>query len=229
MSAQQNPALVSLRPILIWDLPVRLFHWALVVLLVISWTTAEIGGNAMTYHLWSGYTILTLILFRLLWGFWGSTHARFNDFVRGPRAAIRYARALLQGETPLYPGHNPLGGWMVILLLLVLSIQAGTGLFANDDIAVEGPLYPWVSKAGSDFLTQLHKLNFNILLILVSLHVLAALVYLVAKGENLIVPMLTGRKWLRPAFQEAQAPLARLWLAGVLLALAAGGVYLLVR
>lgn len=229
MSAQQNPALVSFRPVPIWDLPVRLFHWSLVVLLVISWTTAEIGGNAMTYHLWSGHTILTLILFRLLWGFWGSTHARFNDFVRGPRAAIRYARALLQGETPPYPGHNPLGGWIVILLLLVLSIQAGTGLFANDDIAVEGPLYPWVSKAGSDFLTRLHKLNFNILLILISLHVLAALFYLVAKGENLIVPMLTGRKWLGPAFQEAPAPLARLWLAGALLALAAGGVYLLVR
>ena len=229
MPVQQNPTLVSLRPIPIWDLPVRLFHWSLVVLVVISWTTAEIGGNAMTYHLWSGYMILTLILFRLLWGFWGSTHARFNDFVHGPRATIRYARALLQGEPLLYPGHNPLGGWMVILLLLVLSIQAGTGLFANDDIAVEGPLYPWVSKAGSDFLTRLHKLNFNILLILISLHVLAALFYLVTKGENLIVPMLTGRKWLGPAFQESQASLARLWLAGTLLALAAAGVYLLVR
>jgi len=229
MSAQQNHTLVSLRFIPVLDLPVRLFHWSLVVLLVISWTTAEIGGNAMTYHLWSGYTILTLILFRLLWGFWGSTHARFNDFVRGPRVAIRYARALLQGETPLYPGHNPLGGWMVILLLLVLLVQVGTGLFANDDIAVEGPLYPCVSKAGSDFLTRIHKLNFDILLILISLHVLAILFYLVAKHENLIVPMLTGRKWLEPGFQELQAPFARLWLAGALLALAAGGVYLSVR
>jgi cytochrome b len=229
MSAQQNHASVSLWPIPIWDLPVRLFHWSLVVLLVISWTTAEIGGNAMIYHLWSGYTILTLILFRLLWGFWGSTYARFNDFVRGPRVAIRYARALLQGETPLYPGHNPLGGWMVILLLLILSIQAVTGLFANDDIAVEGPLYPWVSKASSDFLTRIHKLNFNILLILISLHVLAVLFYLAAKGENLIVPMLTGHKWLGPTFQESQVPFARLWLAGALLALAASGVYLLVR
>lgn len=229
MSAQQNHVSVSLQPIPIWDLPVRLFHWSLVVLLVISWTTAEIGGNAMTYHLWSGYTILTLILFRLLWGFWGSTHARFNDFVRGPGAAIGYARALLQGETPLYPGHNPLGGWMVILLLLVLLVQVGTGLFANDDIAIEGPLYPWVSKASSDFLTRIHKLNFDILLILISLHVLAILFYLVAKHENLIVPMLTGRKWLELGFQESQAPFARLWLAGALLALAAGGVYLLVR
>ena len=118
---------------------------------------------------------------------------------------------------------------MVILLLLVLLVQAGTGLFANDDIAVEGPLYPWVSKAGSDFLTWLHKLTFNILLILISLHVLAALFYLVAKGENLIVSMLTGRKWLGPAFQESPASLASLRLAGALLALAAGGVYLLVR
>lgn len=118
---------------------------------------------------------------------------------------------------------------MVILLLPVLSIQAETGLFANDDIAVEGPLYPWVSKASSDFLTRLHKLNFDILLILISLHVLAALFYLVVKGENLIVPMLTGRKWLEPEFPGSQAPLARLWLAGALLALAATGVYLLGR
>ncbi len=229
MSAEQGYFSVSLQPIPIWDLPVRLFHWSLAVLLVISWATAQIGGNTMIYHLWSGYAVLTLVLFRLLWGCWGSTHARFNDFVRGPRAAIRYARALLRGETPPYPGHNPLGGWMVILLLLVLSLQAGTGLFANDDIFTEGPLYPWVSKAGSDFLTRIHKLNFDILLILISLHVLAALFYLFGKHENLILPMLTGRKWLGPTFRDPRNHFASLWLAAALLGLSAGGVYLLVR
>lgn len=183
----------------------------------------------MIYHLWSGYAVLTLLLFRLLWGCWGSTHARFNDFVRGPRAAIGYGRALLRGETSLYPGHNPLGGWMVILLLLALSLQAGTGLFANDDIFTEGPLYPWVSKAGSDFLTRLHKLNFDVLLILIGLHVLAALFYLFGKHENLILPMLTGQKWLGPAFQQPQSHFASLWLAAALLGLSAAGVYLLVR
>ena len=229
MSTKRNDSPSSLQPVPIWDLPVRLFHWSLVVLLAISWATAQIGGNAMIYHLWSGYAVLTLVLFRLLWGCWGSTHARFNDFVRGPCAAIRYAQALLQGETPLYPGHNPLGGWMVILLLLVLSLQAGTGLFANDDIFIEGPLYPWVSKAGSDFLTRIHKLNFDVLLILISLHVLAALFYLFGKHENLILPMLTGRKWLGPAIQTPQSHFASLWLAAALLGLSAGGVYLLVR
>ncbi len=229
MSAKQNDSPVSLQPVPIWDLPVRLFHWSLVVLLVISWTTAEIGGNAMVYHLWSGYTVLTLVLFRLLWGCWGSTHARFDDFVRGPCAAIRYAQALLHGETPLYPGHNPLGGWMVILLLLALSIQAGTGLFANDDIFIEGPLYPWVSKADSDFLTWIHKFNFDILLILIGLHVLAALFYLFGKHQNLILPMLTGHKSMDRAFQNPHSHFASLWLAAALLGLSAGGVYLLVR
>ena len=229
MSTKQNDSPSSLQPVPIWDLPVRLFHWSLVVLVVISWTTAEIGGDAMIYHLWSGYTILTLLLFRLLWGCWGSTHARFSDFVRGPGAAIGYGRALLRGETPFYRGHNPLGGWMVILLLLVLSLQAGTGLFANDDIFIEGPLYPWVSKAGSDFLTRLHKLNFDLLLILIGLHLLAALFYFFGKHENLILPMLTGRKWLGPAFQQPPGHFASLWLAAALLGLSAGGVYLLVR
>lgn len=118
---------------------------------------------------------------------------------------------------------------MVILLLLVLSLQAGTGLFANDDIFIEGPLYPWVSKASSDFLTRLHKLNFDVLSILIGLHVLAALFYLFGKHENLILPMLTGRKWLEPAFRQPQGHFASLWLATALLGLSAGGVYLLVR
>lgn len=208
-----------------WDLPVRLFHWLLVALVAISFTTAQIGGNAMQYHEWSGLTILTLVLFRVLWGFAGSTHARFSDFVRGPRAALDYARTLMRGRPPFHAGHNPLGGWMILLLLASLLVQAGTGTFANDDIMIEGPLAKHVSKEASDLLTRIHHINFNVLAALVTVHVGAALFYLWGKRENLILPLITGRKQA-----PAGAPLqdrrgGPVWLALVLLAACAGVVW----
>jgi cytochrome b len=213
----------------VWDLPVRLFHWALVVLLAISFTTAQIGGNALQYHEWSGFSVLALVLFRVLWGFLGSTHARFADFLRGPRAALAYARSLLRGPIVFYAGHNPLGGWMVVLLLASLLLQAGTGLFANDDIMMEGPLAEHVSKDTSDLLTRVHKINFKVLLTLLVVHVAAALFYLSVKRENLIRPMVTGYK-LVPQTQPAQDRRGGpLWLAGVLLALCAAAVWAIVR
>lgn len=212
----------------VWDLPVRLFHWTLVILLAISWLTAEEGGDAMSYHMWSGYTILTLVLFRLAWGLWGSYHARFKNFLRGPRTTFAYALTFFKGRTPAYAGHNPLGGWMIIVLLLLLLVQAVTGLFANDDIAVEGPLYAWVSKDTSDFLTRVHHLNIDIVWILIGMHVAAAFYYLIVKRENLIVPLFTGRKRLSPEAQEQDTRFASLWAALLTLAAIAGGVYLLV-
>lgn len=212
----------SPQPVPVWDLPVRLCHWSLVILVAISWFTGREGGNAMTYHLWSGCAILALVLFRLLWGVWGSTHARFSDFVRGPRAVVGYAAGLLKGETPHWVGHNPLGGWVVVVLLLLLLFQAVSGLFANDDIMTEGPLYAWVGKATSDVLTRLHKLNIDVLLILIGLHVSAAFFYLIVKRDNLIVPMITGYKWL-PRVPPDQR-FASLWLALTLLALPVAGV-----
>lgn len=229
MAANNSASPTSLQRFPVWDLPVRLFHWTVVILIAISWITAQIGGVAMIYHMWSGYAILTLALFRLLWGFWGGAHARFGDFVRGPGAAFRYVRGLIKGETQYYRGHNPVGGWMVILLLLLLLIQAGVGLFANDDIFIEGPLYPWVSKATSDFLTKIHKLNSDVLLIAIGLHIAAALFYLLVKRENLIWPMVTGYKELPSALPSQENYTASLWLAVILLSAVAGGVYLLVR
>jgi cytochrome b len=213
----------------VWDLPVRLFHWTLVVLLAISFTTAQIGGNALQYHEWSGFTVLALVLFRVLWGFLGSTHARFADFVRGPRAALAYGRSLLHGPSAFYAGHNPLGGWMVVLLLAGLLLQAATGLFANDDVMIEGPLARHVSKDTSDLLTHVHKINFNVLATLLAVHVAAALYYLWVKRENLIRPMITGYKLVphaQPAQDRRGGPL---WLAAVLLALCAAVVWGIVR
>lgn len=178
----------------VWDAPVRLFHWLLVALVTVSVSTGYIGGNLMRWHVWSGCTILALLIFRLLWGFAGSTTARFAHFVRGPRAALGYARGLLARTPSHTPGHNPLGGWMVLLLLASAALQAGTGLFSNDDIATEGPLYDKVSKATSDAISAVHQANAAVLLVLIGLHVAAVLYYLWYKRENLLRPMITGLK-----------------------------------
>ena len=178
----------------VWDAPVRLFHWLLVALVAVSVSTGYIGGNLMRWHVWSGCTILALLIFRLLWGFAGSTTARFAHFVRGPSAALGYARGLLARAPSHTPGHNPLGGWMVLLLLASAALQAGTGLFSNDDIATEGPLYDKVSKATSDAISAVHQANAVVLLVLIGLHVAAVLYYLWYKRENLLRPMITGRK-----------------------------------
>ncbi|HZP94673.1 MAG TPA: cytochrome b/b6 domain-containing protein [Burkholderiales bacterium] len=214
-------------PVRVWDLPVRLFHWLLVALVISQIITASIGGNAMYYHERGGYTILALVLFRIAWGFLGSRHARFSDFVRGPAAVSAYAKNLLRGEAQPYAGHNPLGGWSVIAMLASLLLQASTGLFANDDVMLEGPLAKHVSKAVSDAVTRVHDVNAVVLLTLVCVHVAAVLYYLLARRENLIRPMLTGNKTWDGAPPAATRP--ALWRAAVLLLTAVGLVYLIVN
>ncbi|PZP65132.1 MAG: hypothetical protein DI596_00045 [Azospira oryzae] len=214
------------RNVPIWDLPVRLFHWALVAFVAFSWWSGTEGGNAMQYHVYSGYVILTLVLFRVLWGFVGSSSARFASFLRGPAVTLAAVRELFSRRPMPYPGHNPVGGWMVVLLLVALAVQAATGLFANDDIATEGPLYRYVSKEMSDALTGIHKLNFNLVLTLAAVHVLAVFYHWAVKGENLIAAMFTGRKRL-PA-PAAPVRFRNPWLAAALLAMCGLGVAMLV-
>ncbi len=209
------------RRLRVWDVPVRVFHWVLVSLIAVSWITVEIGGNAMTYHMWSGYAILALVLFRIIWGFVGSHHARFVDFVYGPRATIAYLRGLLRLDPPFYAGHNPMGGWSVILLLTCVLVQASTGLFANDEIMTEGPLVKHVSTDLSNLVTTIHRLNFNVLLGLVCIHIAAALFYLVVKRENLIGAMFTGVKKIPAQSGYAEQRMTSLWVAVVVLAIAA--------
>jgi cytochrome b len=211
----------------VWDLPTRLFHWLLVILVIVSFVTGNIGGNAMQYHEWSGFTIFTLLLFRLVWGFVGSRESRFATFVVGPAAVVRYAATLLRRDSLHYLGHNPLGGWSIIAMLFALWVQAGTGLFANDDIVTQGPLYHWVSKAMSDWLTRVHKLNKMVVISLVSIHVLAVLFYYLYKRENLLKPMLTGvKQWGGPV---PESPTGRTWTAAIIAVLAIVAVYFLVR
>jgi cytochrome b len=210
----------------VWDLPTRVFHWSLVLLVVVSFVTGKLGGTLMPYHEFSGVTILVLVLFRFLWGFWGGTQSRFAAFVKGPRTVAAYARTLLgKGHAP-HLGHNPLGAWSILALLTVLSIQAATGLFANDDIFTEGPLYHLVSKSTSDWLTHIHRINQNILLGLVLLHIGAIVFYGVVKHENLVGPMITGRKdWPETVDDAAGSTLKGLLLAAMLAAVVYWVVY----
>lgn len=219
----QNPQIVT-----VWDLPTRLFHWILVALMIAQWLTAE-NSSTMDYHIWGGYAVLALVLFRVIWGFVGSDTVRFSDFVRGPGAALEYVKALLRGETPLYLGHNPMGGWSILAMLVLLLVQAATGLFANDDILIEGPLYAWVSKGTSDWLTTVHKFNFNLLLLVIAVHVSAVLFYLFVKRENLIHPMLSGRKRLPPDMIKQTPRIVCPGLGLAVLAVAVAAVWLLVR
>ncbi|MDG4597019.1 MAG: cytochrome b/b6 domain-containing protein [Candidatus Contendobacter sp.] len=224
MSKKNDP----FQTIKIWDLPTRLFHWSLVALMVAQWLTAE-ESSTMSWHVWGGYAVLVLVLFRLMWGFVGSDTARFSDFVRGPGAALEYVKALRCGAAPHYLGHNPLGAWSIVAMLVLLLVQTGTGLFANDDIMIEGPLYAWVSKETSDWLTTIHKLNFNLLLLVIAVHLSAVLFYLLVKRENLVHPMLSGVKRLPPE-QAGPAPrIVNPWRGLAVLVVAVVVVWLLVR
>ena len=210
-----------------WDLPVRIFHWALVLLVISQLVTASLGGNAMQLHAFGGYAILALVVFRILWGFFGGTRARFGDFVQRPATVIRYTKSVLRGPHAAHPGHNPLGGWSVLAMLGSLLLQATTGLFANDDVMMEGPLAKHVSDRASAIATGIHDVNAAVLLALITVHVTAVLFYLLAKKEDLIVPMITGRKASAPSAGPARY--GSVWLAALLLGCSAAAVYFVVR
>jgi cytochrome b len=211
----------------VWDLPTRLFHWSLAVCLITTYVTGRIGGNAMDWHMRGGFTVLALVLFRIVWGFIGGHHARFANFVRGPAVVMEYLRTIRTGIHRPTAGHNPAGALSVLALLALLLAQAGLGLFANDDIATEGPLAKFVSDSTSSLLTQLHRINANVLLGLVALHLAAIAFYFFRKGENLIAPMIFGDKHGMIATPSEDALAIRL-RALIVLAFIGGLVYYVV-
>ncbi len=175
----------------VWDLPTRLFHWALVVCIVGLVTTAQIGGNAMEWHFRFGYSVLTLLLFRLLWGFVGGHWSRFSTFLYSPASLLRYLRGREVDGQPL--GHSPLGALSVFAILGLLLLQVGTGLFSDDEIAAVGPLSKLASGAVVSQLTHYHKdIGKVIVLILVLLHIGAIAFYRIKRKKDLIRPMLIG-------------------------------------
>jgi cytochrome b len=212
-------------PMRVWDLPIRVLHWLIVLLVAASYVSQLLGE--MSLHLLLGYTMLTLLLFRLAWGFIGSDTARFRRFLRSPLAGLHHLRALHRREPDNEVGHNAAGGWMVLLLLLLLAAQVGTGLFSNNDVYyVDGPLRHLVSKSTSDRISALHGTLFWVLLAAIALHVVVVVLYAVLKRQDLVRPMVTGKKLL-PAATRAPR-MAPLPLAGAVLALAAVLVWVLV-
>jgi cytochrome b len=192
-----------------WDIPTRLFHWllaALVLLAWLSWRYSEVLGDpSLRVHRWNGHAILVLVVFRLLWGFFGSSTSRFSAWLWWPWTAVAYAFRLLRGQTPLYLTHNPLGSYMILALLGAVAMQAVSGLFSveHNDLTA-GPLYRLVPEEKRELVTAWHTWWFYwVVLALASVHVLANLWYGLAKKEPLTTAMITGRK---PAAAYLDAP-----------------------
>ncbi len=207
----------------IWDLPTRLFHWLLVVLIALQYATAEFHVLDMEWHFRFGYATLALIVFRLLWGIFGSQTSRFATFVRGPSAVWRHAVSLISSKTTSNKtmssiGHNPLGGWSVLVLIASVLLQTVSGLFASDAIDTAGPLSSRLTTAAAKTWTRIHVWNQNVLLILIALHVLAIGLYYVLRHENLLTPMITGHTRVQTAPLRSAGALRAWVLFGIAMA-----------
>ena len=222
--APPKPAMML--PMRVWDGPVRLFHWTLLVLLLISWTSVEFFNN-MRVHMLSGQAILVLLLFRIVWGFIGSETARFSHFLGNPFHAVTHLRQMTRREPDTQVGHNAAGGWMVLVMLLVLLAQAATGMLASDEESfVEGPLNHLVGGAWGAWALSQHRLMFTAIQVTVALHLFAIISYAVLKRHVLVRPMITGKKRLPAA--TPQPRMRSPWLALVVLLAAAVVVWLMV-
>lgn len=240
------------KQILVWDIPTRIFHWGLVVSIGYAWFAVEILGD-MEQHFYAGYSVLSLLLFRLVWGFVGSDYARFNNFLYSPLQVIDYAKTLLSKTAKPYLGHNPLGGISVFAMLAVLIFQTSSGLFSSDDYYF-GPLAGLIDESLVARLTNLHHLNFDIITALIVLHILMIGFYRLRKNERLTKAMFDGKKLLdkklyaqkrhdkqfydkkskvkkavnnKPAHAELAITGSKLMLAAFILVLCIAAVYLL--
>lgn len=213
----------------VWDLPTRLFHWSLAACVLGSVVSAKVGGNAMVWHMRFGYAVLALVSFRLIWGVVGGRWSRFSQFLFTPASLLRYLRGQPRPDDHFEVGHNPLGALSVMLMLLWLLLQVGTGLVADDEIATTGPLVRFVSGELSLAWTAYHKSWGQWgLILLVSLHLGAVLFYRFAKRRDLIGPMFSGDKSLPAHVPASNDSVATRLFALTLLAACAAAVYLLV-
>ena len=212
----------------VWDLPTRIFHWALFALIIAMVATGLTGGNAMVWHFRCGYAVLSLLLFRVVWGLIGGHWSRFASFIYAPGTLLRYLQG--QGRPEHSVGHTPLGAGSVFALLFFLCVQVGTGLFSDDDIASSGPLSKFVSNAVVSSLTGYHKnIGKYIVLALVALHISAIVFYLVKKKENLIGPMIHGDKLLVHQVEHSRDDARSRTLAAVVFASCAALVGTMVK
>lgn len=219
----------ELTAVRIWDLPTRVFHWGLAGCVVASVFSAKIGGSAMLWHFRFGYVVFALLGFRILWGLVGGRWSRFISFVHAPATTLRYLRGQTHAHQHLDAGHSPLGALSVFGLIVILALQVGSGLFADDEIANTGPLVKFVTDATSALFTRWHR-SFGqwLILALVALHVAAILFYLLKKKHNLVRPMITGDKPLPVNVPASADTTGSRLFAAVLMALCAGAVAWLV-
>lgn len=232
-TATPAPAL-SHRPVLVWDIPTRLFHWLLVLMIVVSYATAEGRGVWFTVHKYTGYGALVLVLFRLGWGFVGGRHARFADFIRPFRAVRAHLLSVLALRPTSTVGHNPTGGWMMVALILFVFVQVATGLFAFSRRGA-GPFAEQIPQSVARSIGGIHEALFNVLMVLIVVHIAGVIAESLLGKENLIRAMITGRKMLaadeadRESTSGAGGNAGPLGLALVLAALALGAVAALVN
>ena len=223
----QSSSSTKLRATRVWDLPTRLFHWALALCVIGLLMTGTVGGNAMPWHFRLGYCVLTLLLFRIVWGFVGGTWSRFSSFIYAPKHVIYYLKGKRE---PLHEvGHNPLGSLSVFAMLAFLLVQVATGLFSDDEIAASGPLTKFIANATVQQVTNYHaNIGKFILILLVVTHLLAIVFYLVKKRENLIKPMLHGDKILPMEVLPTRDTARSRFMALLILLICAAAVYGLV-
>jgi len=210
---------------LVWDLPLRLFHWLIVLSIIGSYTTAKLGVDYMQYHFYFGYFMIAMLIFRITWGFIGPRHARFSSFLTGPSTFFTYAKGMFSPAGHVSVGHNPVGGVMVIVMLILLAVQATTGLFTTDTIIWNGPFYPSVSESTGSLLSSVHEANFNIILGVVGLHLAAIIYYHWVKKQNLVSAMFTGYKPAAHVPEHLAIPSSQVLKALAVCVAAAGIVY----
>jgi cytochrome b len=216
MTLPVSPTVLASRQRL-WDWPVRICHWSMVVLIAACWWTAEI--HDIVVHSYCAYVLLGVVVFRVYWGFWGGSTARFSQFVRRPGKVLAYMKTLPQRQAQISAGHNPVGGYSVLALLSIMLLQIGLGLFAIDVDGFDGgPFADYLSFKTSRMMADWHEVTFNVLLALIVLHIAAVLFYLVWRRQNLTAAMLHGKAILPVNEALTPAGLIRLVL-GVVLAL----------
>ena len=208
---------------LVWDWPLRLWHWLFAVAVLGAWITGEWGGfDWRQWHIWFGQTAVGLLIFRVLWGFVGPRHARFGQFLPRPSRLLNYLKTLPRRDAPESAGHNPLGAIAVVVLLTIPALQAASGLFISDDILFEGPWFVAVSEDTADFASTIHHRLAWPVGVLIGLHLAAILFYRLFKKQRLTRAMITGRKPAEQVPETAAIPSSRSLLALVLIALVAG-------
>lgn len=206
-----------------WDWTVRLCHWLIVILITLSWWTAE--NHQMENHRYVAYSLVGVLVFRVYWGFWGASHALFKNFLTTPKTALNYFKKLGHRNAPITQGHNPLGGYSAVMMWLLIAIQIILGLFAIDVDGFDGgPFIDAISFETARQFAHWHELNFNILTGFIFLHLAAISYYLIWRKQNLVKPMITGNSISQSAEFETQKVSKLHLIIGLALAIASSTV-----